>query len=119
MHSKNMASSGELIFGGRVAATTGMSHEMVPHRMKPLLPKEIRVGVAWLIEIYDLGTHSTGSGIEQQEVAYYCSLEADYVEVCTEGEAAAHGQLASQVRTETSGSIQEGVASRDSAPDTL
>jgi hypothetical protein len=86
--------------------------------MKSLRPKEILVGTAWLTEVYDLGPLSTGSGIEEEEVTYYCSLEADYVAVCTEGEAAARGQLGPQARTETSGLIQECATSRDSGPDT-
>lgn len=87
--------------------------------MTPLRPKEIRVGVAWLTEVYDPGPLPTGSGIEEEELTFHCSVEADYVEVCTECEAAAHGRLASQARTETSGLIQECVPTRDSVPHTI
>jgi hypothetical protein len=87
--------------------------------MTPLRPKEIRVGVAWLTEVYDPGPIPTGSGIEEEELTFHCSVEADYVEVCTECEAATPWRLASQARTETSGLIQERVPTRDSVPHTI
>jgi hypothetical protein len=71
---------------------------MVPHRMKPLLPKEIRVGVSGVTEVYDFGPLSAGFEIEEAEVIHCRSVGAGYVAVHTEYEQATYEQCAPEVR---------------------
>jgi hypothetical protein len=87
--------------------------------MKPLLPTEIRVGVAWVTELYDFGPVSAGFEIEEDEVAYCRSVGASYVTIRTECEQAVRVQPTPQVRTGTSGSIPECAGGHGSAPQTI
>jgi hypothetical protein len=66
--------------------------------MKPLLLKEVRVGVSGLTEVYDFGPLSAGFEIEEADVIFCRSLGAGYVAVRTEYEQGTYEQCARQVR---------------------
>jgi len=69
-------------------------------------PKEVRVGVASISEIYGCGSVFEGFAIDELEVAYNYPGEAEYVAGCIACEQAEREQPTTQLRPETSGSFR-------------
>ena len=82
--------------------------------MKHSSPKEIRVGIAWITEIYDGQSILDGFAIDGDEVTHYYPLEAQYVAACIACEQAVLEQSTTEVKAETRGITQECAPNLDS-----